>query len=234
MTEADHGIRWRETAGAWADEPISRFALRDVSDFVIKEDRREDVEVDPRRIVGTDHGRYNQGMTWRAFLRDGKKMTGKLEALRNHPEFYDDPTRLHYGRIPDGWTLYEIDGDYFIAEGNHRSVIVKFRAMEDGVLRQRIPLVIALTLDHMTRSAMPGLEAMLRDGQEAIPARMQTTEDGVYPRRFDTGVRLLGLGEDPREIFRPARARDIIEQKNRWRYRIEGATARISRWGASE
>ena len=221
MISNDPGTRWWDTAGAWADEPIPSFALRDVSDFVMVEDRREDVEVDPRRIVGTDHGRYNQGMTWREFLRDGQSIAPKLEALRDHPQYYDDPIRLHYGRIPDGWTLYEIDGDYFIHEGNHRSVIVKFRAMEDGIHRQRIPLVISLNLDHVTRSAMPGLEAMLRGAQEVIPHRVQITEDGVYPRRFRTGVRLLGLGEDPREIFRPAKAREIIERKNRWRYALE-------------
>ena len=221
MISNDSGTRWRDTAGAWADEPIPRFALRDVSDFVMVEDRREDVEVDPRRIVGTDHGRYSQGMTWRAFLRDGQSIAPKLEALRDHPQYYDDPIRLHYGRIPDGWTLYEIDGDYFVTEGNHRSVIVKFRAMEDGIHRQRIPLVISLTLDHMTRSAMPKLEAMLRSAQEVIPHRVQITEDGVYPRRFRTGVRLLGFGEDPWEVFRPAKARHIIERANRRRYALE-------------
>lgn len=136
LVKTPTGRRWLSTADEWADEPIRACPIRELRQFVINEIEDEDVDIDPRKIVGTSHASYNQGMTWRGFLSGGKRIGTKLEVLETKPEYYDDPKR--HATDSEPWILDEIEDELFADIGTHRSVVAKFRAHEDGYTRQRV------------------------------------------------------------------------------------------------
>ena len=101
-----------------------------------------------RKIIGTSHAAYRDGMTWREFLSYGKRMHGKVDGLQRSPGYYRNPSH-HHDDQPSraGWSLLEIDGEYAIDEGNHRSVISRFLCEEERTNSQVVPVVTELTLD---------------------------------------------------------------------------------------
>ncbi|WP_170327985.1 hypothetical protein [Ruegeria arenilitoris] len=136
LVSAPTGLRWLEEAGRWADEEIRACPRYDERDFVVWEIKMKNCVIDPRKIVGTSHGAYNQGMTWREFLAYGKRMKKKLDMLETKPEYYDDPKA--HATDTEPWSLVEINGELFTDTGNHRSVVAKFRAHEEGRIEQRV------------------------------------------------------------------------------------------------
>lgn len=230
------GRRWLETAGVWADEKIERFSLGDTCSFVVREERKDDCTIDPRKIVGTSHGRYNQGMTWRQFLGAGKKISVKLDVLELRPEYYDDPLGFdhdpqnNYGS-PDGWHLTEVDGRFFVMEGNHRSVVAKFRAHEDGVISQRVYSVNKMTVSQDAMLAYEKLQDSYLPGeQDSGPERLMVSDqNGV--RTYQTWVRCClrefgGMKMHEMEVHDAAM---FVSQRNRWRKKVFDLVPRLYR-----
>ena len=124
--------QWMETAGPWADQPIGSFSGADWLPFAKKIIWHRDVSVDFRKVRGTMHPDYRDGMTWREFLSKGKRMLGKRHGLDQSPEYFADPVGWHEKKKTSaGWSLYQVNGDLFVDEGSHRSVIARMRAEEE-------------------------------------------------------------------------------------------------------
>lgn len=92
--------------------------------------------VDLSRVAGTTHPDY-AGKTWgelkpvpgslRNELTDMavicqplKRAPGNLIALDNNPDYYETADAKDY------WSFYLLDGEYYVAEGNNRTVIGRF------------------------------------------------------------------------------------------------------------
>jgi len=72
------------------------------------------------RICGTMHPDYI-GMTWREFLKKGRRMNINLRAFHDNPGYYTDIVK----RLP-GMFVAIIDGKGYVTEdGNHRTCIGK-------------------------------------------------------------------------------------------------------------
>lgn len=157
------GRKWLQEAGPWADEKILPSPRHNETNFTTQETRIEDCEIDPRKIVGTSHASYNQGMTWRKFLAYGKRIKTKLDILETKPEYYDDPK----GHATDSepWHLVEINGELFTSIGNHRSVIAKFRAHEEGRIKQRVWSVDRLVVSEDAKRQYLALQAEYLPGE---------------------------------------------------------------------
>lgn len=151
------GRKWLEGSDDWACKKIEAFNLSEVLPFVVEWAEEEGAVIDPRNIVGTDHARYNQGMTWLQFLGGGKRIKTKLDVLETKPEYYDDP-ELHATDL-EKWILFEIDGKLYVTVGNHRSVVAKFRAHEENVTGQWVHKVIHLTVSDAARDDYEKLQA---------------------------------------------------------------------------
>lgn len=148
----NHLGKWKDTAGRWADEPIGAWKWAEKSKFVHRKVWNDNVSIDARKIVATNHGRYT-GMTWRRFLSDGKRISQFEDEIGS----FDGTT---------GWTLIEHGGLYYITEGNHRSVISKFFAEEEGVEQVKVARVITFLEDESVKLAFKTAEALLLPGQE--------------------------------------------------------------------
>lgn len=161
--------RWVKSAGLWADQPIRRFARGDAEQFLIAREIFEDVPIDPRCISCMSKAQYTQGMTWREFLTAGRNIDNALHVFTYNPQYYDDPLADQVAGTSiyatPQWTLLEIDGQYSVHEGHHRSAIAKFRAHEDGFTEQKIPRIERLKVDHAARHTADRLSQVLRPGQ---------------------------------------------------------------------
>jgi hypothetical protein len=74
------------------------------------------------RICGTQHPDYI-GLTWRNFLRTGRRMDINIKAYRENSAYY---TASGITRLP-GMFVHFVDGKGYVAEdGNHRTCIGKF------------------------------------------------------------------------------------------------------------
>lgn len=221
------GKRWLENAGDWADKKIQPFSLGEARDFVVREERKDDCAIDPRKIVGTSHAKYNQGMTWRQLLGAGKKIATKLDVLELRPEYYDDPLAFDndpnnkYGN-PDGWHLAEIGNDLFITEGNHRSVIAKFRAHEDGVTSQRVYSVLSLTISEDAMRAYERLQAAYLPGERDSGPERRLISDAngvkVYQIRVRCGLHVFGGA--PLKDMEVHEAAEFVSNRNLLRKKV--------------
>lgn len=92
--------------------------------------------VDLKNVVGTCHPEYG-GKTWgfllprRGSLRGSipeseplqqplKRAERNVQLLAENPQYYVDH------ETKENWTFLEVDGRYYIAEGNNRTVIARF------------------------------------------------------------------------------------------------------------
>ncbi|UWQ77427.1 hypothetical protein [Leisingera sp. M658] len=157
------GRKWLQEAGPWADEKIRPSPRHDETNFTIQETRIEDCDVDPRKIVGTSHASYNQGMTWRKFLAYGNRIKTKLDVLETKPEYYDDPKE--HATDSEPWHLVEINGELYTSIGNHRSVVAKFRAHEEGRVKQRVWSVDRLVVSDTAKRQYDELQAEYLPGE---------------------------------------------------------------------
>ena len=159
------GRRWLKEAGPWADETIrpSRVPAEEAEKFAIQETWIEDCDIDPRNIVGTSHASYRKGMTWREFLASGKRIKTKLEVLETRPEYYEDPIRHKTDEEP--WHLLEVNGELYTCTGNHRSVVAKFRAHEEGRTRQRVWSVDRMVVSEDAKEQYQELQAEYLPGE---------------------------------------------------------------------
>jgi hypothetical protein len=93
-------------------------------------------DVDLSKVIGTSHPKYH-GKTWgqlkpvpgslRADIFDinvaDQPLRGAValsDLLVRNPEYYIDDG------IKDNWTFYKLNDDYYIVEGNNRTVIARF------------------------------------------------------------------------------------------------------------
>lgn len=174
------GKKWLETAGPWADEPIEPFSLAKAREFVVQEVWVHDCNIDPCNIAGTDHAAYNRGMTWREFLGAGKRMSVKLDVLETKSEYYSDPKK--YATDSEPWGFYDFNGKLYVSIGNHRSVVAKFRAHEEGNNVQRVWWVVHLTVSEDAKRAYKELQNQyLPEERDFGPERELVSEtDGTY------------------------------------------------------
>lgn len=171
------GKRWVKYAGAWADTPIKPCPRHDLMNFTVKEIRVDDCVIDPRKIVGTTHASYNQGMTWREVLACGKRVKRKLEKLETEPEYYDDPKV--YATDSEPWHLIEIGDELYTSIGNHRSVVAKFRAHEDKRTDQLVSSVDRLIVSEVAQRQYEALQKDYLPGEcDSGPERELVYENG--------------------------------------------------------
>ncbi|MXW85990.1 MAG: hypothetical protein F4Z55_08775 [Boseongicola sp. SB0667_bin_21] len=206
------GREWLGNAGPWADERIRPSPHHVEPDFTIQETRIDDCDIDPRRIVGTSRDRYSQGMTWREFLVRGKRIKAKLEALETRPEYYEDPKG--HATDTEPWHLVEIDGELYTCTGNHRSVVAKFRAHEEGRTRQRVWSVDRLVVSRDAKAQYQALQAEYLPGEGDFgPKREPVRQSGQTTRfRICVDCRLHGLG---RRRLPVADAAAFVRRRNR-------------------
>lgn len=134
---------WSVVAGNWADEQIIAFPYKSLIEYSDKSKILQNVVIDPKKIVGSDHPRYS-GVSWRKFLSTGKRLSDNLRRFRQNPNYFGETLQpnSHYGH----WSLAQIGENYYICEGNHRSIIAKYLAHETTMRTQIIPKVIQIVL----------------------------------------------------------------------------------------
>jgi len=107
---------------SWVDEELKPFEeewFRQARPFAKWISFTSSGSLNISRLIGTDHPNY-KNKSWRWMLSNGKRMESNLESYNRNPDYYfnSDNKSLHY---------YSLDGkNYFILEGNHRSVIARF------------------------------------------------------------------------------------------------------------
>jgi len=189
------GKKWLTQSGAWADEQIKPNPYQDLRNFIVQETRVEDCIIDPRMIVGTSHGRYNQGMTWRKFLANGKRISTKLDVFETASEYYDDPKS--YATDTEPWDFDEINGELYTSTGNHRSVVAKFRAHEEGRIEQRVWAVDRMMVSKVAQQQYAELQdEYLPTERDWGPERELISEDGLTKEyRIFVNCYLHGLNQ---------------------------------------
>ncbi|KAF0674883.1 hypothetical protein [Profundibacterium mesophilum] len=210
------GRKWVENAGDWANEKIEAFNLNEVLPFVVEWSEEEGAIIDPRNIVGTDHARYNQGMTWLQFLGGGKRIKTKLDVLESKPEYYDDP-ELHATDL-ERWILFEIDGKLYVTVGNHRSVVAKFRAHEENITAQWVHKVIHLKVSGAARNAYETLQTQYLPFERDFGPEPECVWCEGPDKRFKIRVHLIlhGLGGSRSHgKMEVATALAYVKQRNR-------------------
>ena len=83
--------------------------------------------VDLSLVVGTEHPDY-KGCTWLELLGNPpggptahlKRIRGRLSDLHREPEYYLNSSKK------DHWGFYLLNGEYFVSEGMHRTVVARF------------------------------------------------------------------------------------------------------------
>jgi len=132
---------WAIIAGNWADGEVKMFPYNSVGEYSDKSIVLQNVAIDPRKIIGSDHPRY-YGTSWRDFLLTGKRVSDNILRYEENPNYYGDvcQQKSHYGH----WSLAQIGEEYYICEGNHRSLIAKFLAHEKALKLQIIPKIIRI------------------------------------------------------------------------------------------
>ncbi len=126
---------------AFAQEKIRNLEETGISwaqDFIVEEEWENQVSVPVAQIVGTQHQDYI-GLTWLAFLHQGKRMRANHQLFDHNPGYY-----LEDGMKMPVMSFIEMDGRFYVeADGNHRSCIAKFyfaslgREKLDGVCVRR-------------------------------------------------------------------------------------------------
>lgn len=215
-------------AGAWSDEPIGFFDERAILPFVTRRRVKQNEEIDPRKIIGTSHAAYRDGMTWREFLRYGKRMHGKVDGLQRNPGYYRNPSHDHDDQPASaGWSLLEIDGEYAIDEGNHRSVISRFLCEEERTNSQVVPVVTELTLDRDAMAYAAQLEDLLRYGQyyDIVSLDVGLDDDGA--QLFDVLFHVWGSRISSKGPTTPIEALAAVKAANRWQYFGERLFAKL-------
>ncbi|MCY3874595.1 MAG: hypothetical protein OXF88_09910 [Rhodobacteraceae bacterium] len=208
------GRAWLKEAGPWADEKIRPSPRHDMTNFTIRETRIEDCDIDPRKIVGTSHARYNRGMTWREFLAYGQRIKTTLDVLETNPEYYEDPKG--YATDTEPWHLLEINGELYIFTGNHRSVVAKFRAHEEGRIKQRVWSVDRLVVSKVAKRQYHELQAeYLLGGRDWGPKRELISEAGST-KQYRIFVDCILHGLNPNVHRLPlADAAAVVRKRNR-------------------
>ncbi|KAB6717010.1 hypothetical protein C8029_06435 [Roseobacter sp. TSBP12] len=166
-------------------------------------------------------------MTWRVFLSDAKKIAAKLDVLELRPEYYEDPLsydhdpEIKFGH-PDGWHLYDDGEKLFISEGNHRSVVAKFRAHEDGITSQRVYSVIKLKASPEARRAYANLQHSYLpfEADSGPERRLISDENGVKLYQIRVRFWLLGFGGPSPYEMEIHEAAKFVERRNRWRKKV--------------
>lgn len=214
---SETGLRWFRSSGPWADQPIRTNPRRDLIGFVIREVHDVDCVIDPRDIVGMAHGLYNQGMTWREFLRGGKRIAKKLEQIETAPEYYDDP-RGYQTLAKEPWVLTEIDGNLYVDGGNHRSVIAKFRAHVEGRTSQLVWRVDRLTISKEAQREYEKLQQCYYAGEsdEGAERILVKEEGGVCEYRIEVWINLNTWFATYKERVPIDRAVTYVQQHNRF------------------
>ncbi len=132
-------------------------------------------------------------MTWREFLAYGKRIEMMLDALETNPEYYDDPK----GHVADKdqWHLEEINGELYTFDGNHRGVIAKFRAHEEGRIRQRVRSVERLVISGDAKRQYHELQAEYLPGERDWGPKSELVSEAGSTRQYRIFVdcRLHGL-----------------------------------------
>ena len=198
--------RWKESADPWADELVGRWDWKTQSRFVTRQVWQENVHVDAARIVATDHAAYAEQMTWRKFLSGAQRIS----------QFKDQI--LSFDQSRDPWTLVEVEGRYLIREGNHRSIISKFFALEEGQPSVRVHRVITFHEDPQAKQLYAQIEGLLRKGQVMEAEPVPVSVDGPE-RTFRIVFHLDGF-RHPRLTLEPAEALAYVQWHNtsRWRW----------------
>ncbi len=79
--------------------------------------------VDLAKVIGTSHPKY-YNKTWRELLdllyNNSDRSKAKREKLKDNPEYYLSKDEK------DTWTFAERNGEYYVIEGNHRTIIGRF------------------------------------------------------------------------------------------------------------
>jgi len=132
---------WSDVAGKWADEEIRAFPYNSLNEYFDRSIILQDVIVDPQRIVGSDHPRYS-GVPWRNMLSTGKRISNNIRRYNENSDYFGTVRQPNSNY--DHWTLAQIGEDYYICEGNHRSLIAKYLAHENAMRSQIIPKVIRI------------------------------------------------------------------------------------------
>lgn len=102
-------------------------------------------KVDLSRVRGTSHPNYH-GLSWlellptnpddyvhldywQRFRHEGNMKRGWscLHAMRRNPDYYLDSTKK------DHWSFYKVLDSYYIAQGNHRTVMARFLLSLNGL-----------------------------------------------------------------------------------------------------
>lgn len=208
------GRKWLQEAGPWADEKIQPSPRHEDTNFTIQETRIEDCEIDPRRIIGTSHASYNQGMTWRKFLAYGKRIQTKLDVLETKPEYYDDPKA--HATDTEPWHLVEINGELFTSVGNHRSVVAKFRAHEEGRITQRVWSVDRLVVSDEAKRLYQELQDEYLPGERDWGPERELVSEAGATKRFRIFVDCYLHGLSPRIRRLPIEeAAAFVRKRNR-------------------
>lgn len=137
--------------------PFANDQLRGLSPRSIRRLNRFVGTVNLSRIVGTMHSNYAK-RTWGELkpvpgslagnsitdtavaFQPLSRATTNVRQLQLNPDYYLSAD------VKEQWSFYLIDGDYYIAEGNHRSVIGRYFLFANGLQ----PIVHGVTITEAT------------------------------------------------------------------------------------
>ncbi len=208
------GQRWLEEAGSWADEEIRTCPGHDERDFTVWEIKFKDCVIDPRKIVGTSHASYNQGMTWRELLAYGKQLKTKLAVLETKPEYYDDPETHATDAKP--WNLLEINGEFYTDAGDQQSVVAKFRAHEEGHTLQRVWSIDRVIVSEIAKRQYEELQKEYLPGEYDWGSEREKIYESGSSKRYRIGVNCSLHGINRRSHRLPLdEAAEYVRKRNR-------------------
>lgn len=210
--------RWKQTAGLWADEIIKKIDFDFINKFKEKEERLVDSIIEPSKIVGASHANYHS-ISWREFLTVGQRVLSNIEGLDTNPSYYDDPRSVQFH---DGWRIYDVDGQLFIVEGHHRSIIAKFRAHEDRIKHQKVYDLVKINLNRKAIEEEDIIKSLIRGNQKyEINAEEDTQKSSGNIKYYSTSVTLLNVKGYSNKSLKMHEAINIISTTNKNKYRIE-------------
>ena len=131
------------TSDKWADMEIRAYPRDILRKYTRSYVHCENVLVNPKKIIGTDHPKYI-GISWRDFFCKGQRISERMKSLSVNPGYYGEchQENSRYG----GWSLVQVHGVFFIVDGNHRSIIAKRLAHHGIIQKQLIPDIVKYKL----------------------------------------------------------------------------------------
>lgn len=134
----------KETPPPFGSEKLISFSLKEYKDDLYYQSFIADGEVNLAKVKGTCHSDY-YGYTWQELLPSNPDDYLHLDKSKRHTHqgkmkrgwncIYDmreNPNYYLENCPKDNWSFYKMGENYYISEGNHRTVIARFLLSLNG------------------------------------------------------------------------------------------------------